>query len=163
LNQNPLVFLDTEFSSFEDPRLISVGLATTDGAALHVALAPDEKGWSRESCSGFVRAVVLPLIDTPLLERQQARDAVLAFLRRQSTASSIARIIVDFTGDWVLLRSLIDPLPDDLAGLEARLFASPKIEDYAWQGRRHHALVDAQALLWAWQQEQEGTLAVDVI
>jgi hypothetical protein len=55
----------------------------------------------------------------------------------------------------VLLRSLLDPLPEDLLGLEARLFSSPTIEQFAFGQRRHNALVDAQALRWAYLQDTQ--------
>lgn len=153
------VFLDTEFSSFEDPRLISAGLASETGATCHVALEAAEGGWQPHSCSAFVRNVVLPLVDTPALPRAAARDAVIAFLRAQMTGTGPPLIVTDFTGDWVLLSDLIAPLPEDLAGMEARLFTSPRIDYYPWNGRRHHALVDAQALLWAWREEEAAASA----
>lgn len=144
-----LLFLDTEFSSFEDPRLLSVGLIAQTGEECYVELAPGPESWQRDACSGFVRSVVLPLFEGPALSRPAARAAVLDFLHLLTCQGVRPTIITDFTGDWVLLRQLIDPLPEHLAGLEARLFASPSIERYSFGQRRHHALVDARALRWA--------------
>jgi hypothetical protein len=149
-----LVFFDTEFSNFEQPSLISVGLASADGRALHIELAPSPETWTVEDCSVFVRQTVLPLLTGPALTHAQAREAALAFLRDVATDGERPLLVTDFTGDWVLLRRLVDPLPEDLAGLEARLFHDPLIERYDFGGRRHHALVDAEALRWAFAQSR---------
>jgi hypothetical protein len=148
-----LLFLDTEFTHFDDPKLLSVGLVSETGDECEVQLLPGPDSWQREHCSGFVKAIVLPILDGPALPRAEARDAVIRFLRLMSCQGSLPLIITDFTGDWVLLRDLLEPLPEDLLGLEARLFSSPTIDHYAFGQRRHNALVDARALKWAYAQD----------
>lgn len=148
-----LVFLDTEFASFEDPRLISVGLISQTGEECYVELAPSVDGWEPQRTSAFVRQVVLPLLDGAPLPRAAARTAVIDFLRLLTCSGTRPTVITDFTGDWVLLKELIDPLPEDLAGLEAKLYASPTVEHYPFGTQRHHALVDARALRWAFARD----------
>jgi hypothetical protein len=145
-----LVFLDTEFSGFERPALISVGMVRADGATLSVDLAPGDGSWQPADCSGFVNAIVLPLLAGPSLSRPAARAACIEFLRQVVREGDTPMIVTDFTGDWVLLRELLEPLPEDLLGLEAQLFHHPVIETFDFGGKRHNALVDAQALRWAY-------------
>lgn len=152
MSQRPIIFFDTEFSSFEDPRLISLGMATASGTCCHIALEPTPATWQPAACSPFVRRVVLPLLDTPPVSPHAARDEALAFLRAQISLAGPPLLVTDFTGDWVLLRGLLDPLPEDLLGVEAQLFSTPLIDRFPWNGRRHNALVDAQALCWAWHE-----------
>jgi hypothetical protein len=52
-----LIFLDTEFTEFYNPDLISLGLASLNGKEFYA-----EVPFTRPSCSQFVLDVVLPLL-----------------------------------------------------------------------------------------------------
>jgi len=54
---NQLVFIDTEFTDFFDPQLISIGLAASTGEEFYA-----EVPYQYEKCSAFVREVVVPLL-----------------------------------------------------------------------------------------------------
>lgn len=51
------VFIDTEFTDFLDPRLLSIGLVAETGEEFYAELPYDIK-----ACSAFVKEAVLPLI-----------------------------------------------------------------------------------------------------
>ena len=53
-----LIFLDTEFTSFESPELISIGLAASSGEDFYA-----EVPFAVASASPFVCDVVIPLLD----------------------------------------------------------------------------------------------------
>lgn len=53
------IFLDTEFTSLDKPRLISIGLVADNGQEFYRELAD---GWKLGECNMFVLARVLPLL-----------------------------------------------------------------------------------------------------
>lgn len=151
------IFIDTEFTDFHQPRLISIGLAADSGETWYAELAD---GWCEHDCSEFTRKNVLPLLaldETCRLTRKAAAVAVSEWLVRVS-AQRFPVIVFDAQVDWLLLVGLIDegdregrgnmaPVPLSWPGsamacrctdlLEACLGSHP---------RRHNALVDVQAL-----------------
>lgn len=54
---NQLIFLDTEFTAFHHPQLISIGLVATTGEEFYA-----ETPYAWADCSEFVRDVVVPLL-----------------------------------------------------------------------------------------------------
>lgn len=56
-----LIFLDTEFTDFFDPVLISLGMAAETGEEFYAEVPYPEKG-----CSAFVREAVIPLLGREL-------------------------------------------------------------------------------------------------
>lgn len=66
-----LIFIDTEFTNFLDPRLISVGAVAENGEEVYLEL----KDYNRNACSGFVKDIVLPGL-TKKLEHQTNRVRV---------------------------------------------------------------------------------------
>ena len=64
--ENMKIFLDTEFTSFEDPKLISVGMVSEDGEEFYRELAD---GCELTECSMFVVAWVLPWLAEGLVGR----------------------------------------------------------------------------------------------
>lgn len=51
------IFIDTEFTDFIDPQLISMGLVAASGEEFYV-----EAPYFKPSCSTFVKEVVIPLL-----------------------------------------------------------------------------------------------------
>jgi hypothetical protein len=54
------IYLDTEFTSLDKPRLISIGMVSEDGQEFYRELSD---GWHLGECNLFVLAWVLPLLD----------------------------------------------------------------------------------------------------
>lgn len=148
------VFLDTEFTDFANPRLISFGLVAEDGREFYAELAD---GWASEHCVAFVSEVVLPLLDRnsgTILIREEAGAKAIAWLR---TLGSSVSIVSDTGVDWRLLSVLLWPHPSDDLNIEGGLLSWPAFamatrcekhieELLSGDTRRHHALVDARAL-----------------
>ena len=84
------LFLDTEFTSFNNPRLISFALVAETGEALYLERS---EGWTIEDCSGFVREAVLPLLG-PLEGR--ATDSMIRWTIR-SWIHSLGRPAMIYT------------------------------------------------------------------
>jgi hypothetical protein len=145
-----IIFLDTEFTSFEEPYLISIGLVAGENE-LYFELG----GVSYEICAPFVQVNVLPLLTGPVLKPMEGAERLAAFL-------SLCGPEVTFFCDAPRYDiTLLTPfLP---SGLHWD-FAVPSFEDAACEGlfeltrekafasglRRHHALDDARALAAAW-------------
>jgi hypothetical protein len=51
------IFIDTEFTDFIDPHLISIGMASASGEEFYAEVPYPDKG-----CSAFVREAVIPLL-----------------------------------------------------------------------------------------------------
>lgn len=145
-----IIFLDTEFTSFEEPYLISIGLVAGENE-----LYFEISGVSPEICTPFVQANVLPLLTGPVLKPIEGAKQLAAFL-------SVCGPEVTFFCDAPRYDiTLLTPfLPKGLRWN----FAVPSFQDTAYEDlfeltrekafasglRRHHALDDARALAAAW-------------
>jgi len=73
-----LIFLDTEFTQFDRPDLISIALVGEDGREFYA----ERTDYHRDACSEFVRKEVLPAYSTPWRTRFHAdggqRSSVIA-------------------------------------------------------------------------------------
>jgi len=150
------VYLDTEFTQFTQPHLISVGLAAEDGREFYAVM----KDYPRQQCSEFVREVVLPIIEhwpSVTLDRRELRESVNQWL---NSCAESTEIVCDFAIDAELLIDLIGGDTehelrmfnvslvtvmaagecDQIADAFDMYFAAPR------QWPRHHALEDARAL-----------------
>ena len=146
------VFLDTEFTDFSNPRLISAGLVAEDGREFYCELAD---GWASSHCTEFVLDAVLPLLGgVEAMTREEAGARLVDWLA--SLGGNIA-VVSDTETDWRLVTSLIWPHANDDVGISEELLSWPgfamarRHEDLleellANEPARHHALVDARAL-----------------
>lgn len=150
--QNMIIFIDTEFTSLNEPYLISAGLVAEDGRELYFEM----DGVSPLACSDFVVDNVLPLLEGPVL-----------------TPIEVAKQVSDYLGSDVNTVTLFCDAPRyDVELLKPFLpakvrwqVAVPSFETEeeesgyrtAYQSafrdglRRHHALDDARAMQRAWQ------------
>lgn len=149
------VFLDTEFTDFVTPKLISCGFVAENGSEFYVELAD---GWRTDRCSEFVVDTVLPLLNqssSDILSRTEAGRALIGWL---ATIGNPVDVVYDTEIDWVLIADLLR---------EHRTKNSPLLHAslLSWPGAamarhfelllsqtlnvdplQHHALVDARAL-----------------
>lgn len=56
-----IVFMDTEFTSFHNPQLISIGFSASTGEEFYA-----EVPYCLNQCTEFVKSVVLPLLNADL-------------------------------------------------------------------------------------------------
>lgn len=150
-----LLFIDTEFSGFTDAQLISMGLISEDGRHEFYAERNDVP---EADCSTFVRTNVLPLLG-PALQRISRREFAFRlwqWLKGRGQCS----IVVDYQGDWDLLKDLLGyrlpnnvyPKPlllGELSGMPA--FLREYYGYFSLNGmQEHHALHDARANRLGW-------------
>ena len=150
------VYLDTEFTQFTQPHLISIGFAADDGREFYAAV----KSIPLHQCSAFVREIVLPIIQhwpSATLDRRELRQSLQQWLNESAEP---LEIVCDFATDAELLLELID----GQTALDPRAFniasvtvlsavqceqITPAVDRYFTEPRqwpRHHALEDARAL-----------------
>ncbi len=154
------IFLDTEFTDFTNPRLLSAGLVTEDGREFYCELTD---GWEKHHCSEFVLDTVLPLFTggDAAMTRQQAGAKLVAWLTTLSERHERGQrvvIVSDTETDGHLVQMLIYPHVHQIQlEIDVKLLSWPghamarRHEDLLEEllgnePSRHHALVDARAL-----------------
>lgn len=142
------LFLDTEFTDFMDPELISIGIVDENGREFYA----ERNDFPREECSAFVNEIVLPLLgqhpDGFVLNRYQIAHALLGWLEPYREGGAV--VCVDYATDWHLFLDL-------MAGTSAMEFINgmmiwteldqQRIGEW-WEATglpQHHALYDARA------------------
>ena len=162
-----LVFLDTEFTKFNHPDLISLALVAEDGREFYA----ERTDYNASSCSEFVRETVLPLLGRvpgAACTNKELTERVRAWFQELQEP---ATIIYDYGTDWHLLavsmlgRPHSKP-PGDFVKqlyLDSRTITHPVFEQalnrvYTHDWPPHHALADARALMagyGAWRTHME--------
>lgn len=157
------LFLDTEWADPLGSELVSLALVSEDG--MHRFYAEREP--LPATPTDFVQHVIYPLLDRGVaaMSDQAMTASLRAFL---AALSAPVVVMADYPNDFALLHYVLAgfDLPEDLADacgpvcevsacLVDRGAMSMTIEDYfaahpEAAARRHHALVDAQALRLAW-------------
>lgn len=146
------VFLDTEFTDFSNPRLISAGFVAEDGREFYCELAD---GWAISHCNEFVHHTVLPLLGgVGAMTREDAGARLVDWL---ASLDDNITVVSDIDADWRLVMGLIWPHPNDDVAITGALISYPSFamarrhEDLLREllenePARHHALIDARAL-----------------
>ena len=177
-----LVFLDTEFTDFRRPVLLSVGMVSLDGAEFYAQLDLDcaEGRDAVAAASEFVKHTVLNQWDRvaacSMESREIGRVAGQWILDQASRDGRIVEVAADFSTDFVLLeRTLRQASPWEavrphirsvniapLTGtLVSELAAEQCFEELVSRGlARHHALADALALRAAYLAVRRRSLQV---
>ncbi|WBX94948.1 3'-5' exoribonuclease [Pseudoxanthomonas mexicana] len=157
------LFLDTEWADPTGSELVSLALISEDGVHRFYA----ERDPLPEKATDFVRSVVYPLLDRG--KWRMSDQAMTTGLRAFLGAVTDPIVIADYANDLALLRYVIAglDLSDDQAAacgpvpqpVMTRMLKEGAmgmlIEDYFAghpdaAARRHHALIDAEALRMAW-------------
>ncbi len=142
-----LIFIDTEFTDFRNPQLISIALVSDCGAHEFYAELPFDLG----RCNDFVVATVLPLLGEPANATCQPAelDHRLRIWLAQFEGRGEVAICYDFDGDW---RFLCAALGDEIPGwiVPRNIFKyldKQKLQSYFADKLQaaHHALHDARA------------------
>jgi hypothetical protein len=154
-----LVFVDAEFTDFDYPQLISIGLVADSGESFYVELA---NGWSRTGCSHFVKQNILPQLTGGdfFQERSFAGRRLADWL---GDFDCQVRVVSDAPGyDWVLMMDLLGKdAPGNLFPEPMPLYSDcfPELVPILQEARAkafhgsspHHALNDAEALRETWE------------
>ena len=146
-----LVFLDTEFSDFAKPDLISLALVAEDGREFYA----ERTDYRQNECSAFVQEIVLPLLGRV---PGAACDSAELALRLRTWFHALPEpsiIIFDYQTDWDLLAGAMPGRPLDSFAtplyLNGYAITHPIFEQaqnltYTQAWPPHHALADARAL-----------------
>ena len=146
-----LVFLDTEFTSFHEPNLVSIGLAAETGETFYA-----EVPFSNES--EFVRDIVVPLLGadpadlcTPDELRERLRTWLTIVKRKDDMA-----ICYDSQHDWQLFAGIFDNRPPAFCRpRKVGFYETNELLRYEFHKKNkrpeHHALNDAEALRYAFR------------
>ncbi|MGK5077391.1 hypothetical protein [Janthinobacterium sp. HLX7-2] len=149
-----LIFLDTEFTSFHDPELISIGLVAATGEEFYA-----EVPYSVESCSEFVRDIVLPLLGADPLAACSLEDLRIRLLNWLAIVKIDDDVCICCDSEFdekLILRVFDFPLP---SYVRLRLVGTRHINEllrYEFHLKNclpeHHALNDARALRYAFRE-----------
>lgn len=151
-----LVFLDTEFTDFSRPDLISIALVCEDGREFYA----ERTDYHRDACSNFVRETVLPLlggVPGAACSRSELTQRLHAWFEQLPEP---AVIVYDFEGDRLLLADAIlsrtyrnppanfgEPLHLGNSSITHPFFEQAQNNTYTLNWPPHHALADARALM----------------
>ena len=151
-----LVFLDTEFTDFTRPDLISLALVSEDGREFYA----ERTDYYTTRCSDFVKETVLPLLGRvpgAACTQKESTDRVRDWLKQLPEP---ATIIFDYEWDWRLLAVAMlgrphSKPPGDFAKqlyLDSSIISHPVFEQaldltYTQDWPSRHALADARALM----------------
>ena len=165
-----LVFLDTEFTDFKRPGLISLALVSENDDEFYA----ERTDFQRDDCNDFVLTNVLPVLGR-IPSASCTRAELTHRLRRWFEAlSEPATLVFDYFSDWELLADAF--LGDDFANppdnvgdkllLVAEVVGSSVFQHalnrtFTLDWPPHHALADARAIMAgyiAWQKANQKNL-----
>ena len=151
-----LVFLDTEFTDFVRPDLISLALVSEDGREFYA----ERTDYHRGACSEFVRETVQPLLGRvpgAICSRTELTQRLHVWFEQLPEP---ATIVFDFQGDWLLLVDAIlgrtyrsppanfgEPLHLENSSITHPLFEQALNFTYTQDWPPHNSLADARALM----------------
>lgn len=155
------IFLDTEFTDFFDPQLISLGMVADTGEEFYV-----EVPYRDEACSPFVREAVIPLlgrIPNASCSSENLRLQILKWLEIVRRNDEPVEICIDYQTDWDLFCDALDyRVP---TWCKKRLVAQNINELLLYEFHKksgledHHALYDARANLYAFRENSGDVVA----
>lgn len=150
-----ILFLDTEFTDFQQPDLISLGLVSKCGRHEFYA---ERNDFDLARCSDFVQSTVLPKLGQGPsgVDRTSLATALRAWLESVHRFDSQSPVLVlyDFDTDFELFRqALSDPIPPWIEGSNV----AKEVNSITWarvglmeSPDAHHALHDARELRADW-------------
>lgn len=153
-----LVFIDTEFTDFQNSQLISIGLVSETGAELYL-----ETTFPYTECSDFVKAVVLPLLwHTPDVKvtSNEIGDRIVSWLDSIRRADEDLEILYDYSTDLNLFLKAIGyrKMPYVHARHIGRNHFSKEVAKMWMQQQglaEHNSLYDARANKFAYMLRQK--------
>ena len=146
-----LVFLDTEFTDFAKPDLISLALVAEDGREFYA----ERTDYPAGQCSEFVREIVLPLFGRVPGAACDSAEMALRLRTWFDALPEAATIVFDYYADWDLLVGATPGRPPancatqlylDGYAITHPIFERAKNLIYTQAWPPHHALADARAL-----------------
>ncbi|WP_370663475.1 3'-5' exoribonuclease domain-containing protein [Massilia rhizosphaerae] len=140
------VFIDTEFTNFEKPELISIGLVTLDRDEFYA-----EVEYSLEACTDFVRNTVVPLLSSS--EKYSLAELKVRLSAWVEEIKKGEPVVLCFDSDYdrMMLEIIFENnFPTGVSFQRLGASYINKIKQYEYHVRtkqvEHHALHDARAL-----------------
>lgn len=148
------IFIDTEFTDFIEPHLISIGLAAEYGEEFYA-----EVPFPEETCSQFVRMTVIPLLGKvahAACSNDELRGRLLTWLELVRPSGSDIEICFDYQTDWDLFAKALDFGIPPWCHPRLVAYGINELLRYEFHKRNnlqeHHALYDAQANRYAFRE-----------
>jgi len=151
------IFLDTEFTSFESPKLISIGLAASTGEDFYA-----EVPFSTTSVSPFVRDVVIPLLNQDSDAYCQFDELNVRIRNWLTVVRTGVEIVLCFDSEYdeILFRSIFDGYPPRslrFRNVDGNINELLRHEFHVKNMLpEHHALNDAMAMRYAFRESLHG-------
>jgi hypothetical protein len=146
-----LIFIDTEFTNFARPDLISIGIATVGGTDFYA----ERTDYRQEDCTDFVREEIIPLLGKAPGAGCTALELAGRLRAWFDALPEPATILCDYETDWQMLQAaFIGDLPLNIVThrlVDHKIFRHSayklgEVLTYSAAWPPHHALADAQAL-----------------
>ncbi|MCB6185080.1 3'-5' exoribonuclease [Leeia sp. TBRC 13508] len=154
-----IIFLDTEFTSLNQPELISIGMISDDGKH---QLYLEVRDIVKDNCSEFVTTVVIPLLGHGKKVLKADLEAELSAWFESLPENITIACDSDFDKD-LLTKIFNGKLPSkvthwiDLYTMKAHPdYQRTVLKYHAMAGREHHALHDAIAHRRGWLACHDG-------
>jgi hypothetical protein len=149
--EQQVLFLDTEFTGFKEPKLISIGIVGTGGEEFYA-----EVEYPLEECSEFVRTTVLPLLTQEKKHTLEELRLLLLTWIEEVRISGPVLICFDSEYDRQMLEQIFktEMPPSTVLRCLGASYVN-KLKMYEWHVKHkqveHHALNDARALKYAFR------------
>lgn len=154
---NNFIFLDTEFTSFESPKLISLGLAAATGENFYA-----EVPFSTTLASPFVHEVVMPLLNHDSTAYCQLNELHLRLLNWFTVVRTNSEVVLCFDSNYdeILFRTIFDGYPPKFLrfrNVDGNINELLRHEFHVKNMLpEHHALNDAMAMRYAFRESLHG-------
>lgn len=146
-----LLFLDTEFTNYTHPDLISIGIAAVAGSDFYA----ERTDYRREDCTDFVRDEIIPLLGKTPGAACMSVELASRLHEWFDALPEPATIYYDYETDWQLLQAAFaGDLPPNVGAhqlVDHKIFRHSayrlgEVLVYSAAWPPHYALADAQAL-----------------
>lgn len=155
MSTKPLrVFCDIEFTNFDTPEILSIGLVAESGEETYF-----EFEFNLKKCSDFVKNEVIPLLGSDshaLISADIFPEKFISWLRLVKSYDQSIELCCDDEIDIKLIKKAINPLPTWVGIKNIFYEISPLLhEDFFLKNqlKEHNALHDARANRYAFRQK----------
>lgn len=152
------IFLDTEFTDFIHPHLISLGMASESGEEFYAEVPYPDK-----ECSAFVREAVIPLlgrVPNSACSTEELRTKIISWLDIVRSRGEEVEICVDYQTDWDLFVDALDYRVPPWCRMRMVAKNINELLLYEFHKKNqlseHHALYDAMANRYAFREHPEA-------
>jgi hypothetical protein len=156
------IFIDTEFTDFVNPKLISIGMVSVGAEKIQEFYY--EVPYPLDECNDFVIKTVIPLLGkdpNKICSIEELNHNILTWLISISTdelQDQNIQICFDYHTDWDLFKQALNfQIPDWITSrlICHNIIESRRIEYFNASGLpQHHALWDAYSNLFAYDDSQ---------